>query len=283
MNKMIQSGQTLAQIRQVFRTISSPRLPMHWLDGWLLTVIDKPSIYVVTEPNDVPTDQQIVRINEGVERMMAGEPLAYLLGKCEFWSREFVVNRHTLIPRPDTERLVEMVMAFAKPLPAGRLLDLGTGSGCIGITLACELADWQVVLVDNSPQALEVAKTNAQQHHVNAQCQLSHWYDALTGTFDVIVSNPPYIRSDDEHLVGLQHEPITALVAFDDGLSDIKQIIGGAKHHLNAGGWLAIEHGYHQGALVFELFVQAGFTQVQTIKDYGGNDRLTMGILPTGA
>lgn len=274
---------SIAEIRQVFASISNDKLPLHWLNGWLLAVIDQPSSFLITDGDFVPSIEQAKRLNDGIARMMTGEPLAYLVGSQSFWGRDFAVNAHTLIPRADTEILIETVLRLYhddKAASTPKILDLGTGTGCIAITLAKELPSSQVWAVDFSDGALQVARANAKSLAAD-NCTLlqSDWYTAVTERFDIIVSNPPYIDKTDAHLADLHHEPISALVADDAGLSDIMTIVTGAGAHLNAGGALLIEHGYDQGAAVRKIFEDAGFTQVATIQDYGGNDRMTMGFL----
>ncbi len=278
-------------------------LPKHWLEDWLLYVIDKPMSFLITDSDYQLTDSEFKEWQDGINKMQNGTPLAYLIGKQAFWSLDFIVNKHTLIPRADTEVLVEQVLEWVKqppptpllekegelpPLDKGRagegsfkLLDLGTGSGCIAISLAHELKDWQVTAVDFSEQALEVAKQNAQLNQINnIQFVESSWFANLDKNqkYSVIVSNPPYIRRGDKHLAQLTAEPITALVAEYKGLSDIGQIVLQAPSYLLKGGLLAIEHGYNQADDVQKLFKQAKFSEIKTIKDYGGNDRVTMGV-----
>jgi len=228
--------------------------------------------------------------------------LAYLTGQQEFWSLNFTVNEHTLIPRPDTEVLIEQVLAWINSQPnrndddnkPKRLLDLGTGSGCIAISLAHELNKrqpnnkaerWQVVAVDLSLEALKVARHNAVVNEVAADIKFiqSSWYEVLSAQneplFDVIVSNPPYIDEEDEHLARLVAEPISALSARNHGLADIALIVKQAPQHLRKGGLLAIEHGFDQGLAVRQLFLDNRFESVHTVQDFGGNDRVTLGRL----
>lgn len=273
---------SIARIRQVFATWQSQNLPRHWLDGWLLAVINQPSVFLITDGDYVPTDDEMTRLSIGIVRMMDGEPLAYLTGMQGFWGREFVVNAHTLIPRADTEILIETVLGMVKQgdiSASPAILDLGTGSGCIGITLALELPSSSVVAVDYSDEALAVASQNADRLGAD-NCTLirSDWYSAIDGVFDIIVSNPPYIAKDDTHMAALTHEPVSALVADQDGLADIITIADGAHRHLRAGGLLVIEHGYDQGMAVREILTKAGFAGVRTVKDYGDNDRITLGF-----
>lgn len=279
-------------------------LPAHWVSDWLLHVLQKSPSFLITDGNYQLTDAEQAQFNTGIAQMQAGKPLAYLTGKQAFWSLEFEVNEHTLIPRPDTEVLVEQVLDWItqhknslsvlndEPILAPyQLLDLGTGSGCIAISLAHELAtiypkQWQVTALDFSTEALAVAKRNAQLNAVsNIQFLQSDWFSALKRSedtdqplFDIIVSNPPYIVDNDQHLDKLKAEPLSALVAPDNGLGDIKQIVEQARDYLVRGGLLAVEHGYDQGELVRQMFTDFGYDQVKTMKDYGGNDRVTLGI-----
>ena len=279
-------------------------LPAHWVSDWLLHILQKSPSFLITDGGYQLTEAEQAQFNTGIAQMQAGTPLAYLTGKQAFWSLEFEVNEHTLIPRPDTEVLVEQVLDWItqhknslsvlndEPIVAPyQLLDLGTGSGCIAISLAHELAtiyskQWQVTALDFSTEALAVAKRNAQLNAVNnIQFLHSDWFSVLNDSetterplFDVIVSNPPYIIDNDQHLDKLKAEPLSALVAPDNGLGDIKQIAEQARDYLVRGGLLAVEHGYDQGELVRQMFTDFGYDQVKTMKDYGGNDRVTWGI-----
>ncbi len=276
------------QIQQLTNTESASKLPSFWLTDWLLYVIDKPALFLITDESYELTEDEKKQFNAGVTKMQQGMPLAYLTGQQAFWSLNFMVNEHTLIPRPDTEILIEQVIDWINTpsihASTKRLLDLGTGSGCIAISLAHELKNdnWQVVAVDLSPAALEVAQYNALINEVaNIKFIQSSWYDAFRThekvSFDVIVSNPPYIDEEDEHLAQLKAEPISALSAPNHGLADIEHIIQQAPSYLRIGGLLAIEHGFDQGFAVRQLFADNGFESVTTVQDYGGNDRVTLG------
>ena len=290
---------TVQQIKQqAVVTAKTLAVPAFWITDWLLYVIDKPAVFLMTDEDYQLSATELAQFNVGVTKMQQGTPLAYLTGKQEFWSLDFKVNEHTLIPRPDTEVLVEQVLEWINNQPVDdsseqiltssnkRLLDLGTGSGCIAISLAHELkkASWQVVAVDFSAEALEVAKYNATTNKVhNIELVQSIWYSELstdnTQLFDVIVSNPPYIDEADEHLAGLLAEPISALSAPNHGLADIEHIVQQASKYLRVDGLLAIEHGYDQGLAVRQLFADNSFDNIQTIKDFGDNDRVTLGQL----
>ncbi|MGA6100637.1 peptide chain release factor N(5)-glutamine methyltransferase [Psychrobacter pocilloporae] len=279
------------QIGQLTNGETNRQIPSFWPTDWLLYVIDKPSLFLMTDDDYQLTDSELARFNNGVVKMQQGIPLAYLIGQQEFWSLNFSVNEYTLIPRPDTEVLVEQVLKWinAQPVsnPHKRLLDLGTGSGCIAISLAHELKkdNWQVVAVDLSLEALDTARHNADFNGVtNIEFIQSSWYQALPTDdecrFDVIVSNPPYIDEADEHLAGLTAEPISALSAPNHGLADIEHIVQQAPPYLCKKGLLAIEHGHDQGVAVRRLFLENGFESVHTVQDYGGNDRVTVGQYP---
>ena len=291
---------TVEQIKkQAMQTAKDLAVPVFWITDWLLFVIDKPALFLMMDKDYQLSATELAQFNAGVTKMQQGIPLAYLTNKQEFWSLDFKVNEHTLIPRPDTEVLVEQVLhwintADKELVPNAdtsnkRLLDLGTGSGCIAISLAHELklarklkqVSWQVVAVDLSTEALKVAQHNAVSNGVDIEFVYSTWYEALSTQdeqlFDVIVSNPPYIDEADEHLAGLLAEPISALSAPNHGLADIEHIIKYAPKYLQEGGLLAIEHGFDQGIAVHQLYIDNNFIKVKTIQDFGGNDRVTLG------
>ena len=297
------TNQTVRQSVTALKKANYANVPSHWVTDWLLYVLQKSPSFLITDGDYQLTKAEQAQFDAGIAKMQSGTPLAYLTGKQAFWSLEFEVNEHTLIPRPDTEVLVERVLGWIdNNLPIDntnnspkRLLDLGTGSGCIAISLAHELQTlapnrWQVTAIDYSQPALAVAKRNAALNDViNIEFKQSDWFSVLNNSddsvrapdkpvFDVIVSNPPYIVDNDEHLDKLKAEPLSALVAPDNGLGDIKQIADQARDYLIHGGLLAVEHGYDQGELVRQIFTDFGYDQVETIKDYGGNDRVTWGV-----
>jgi len=228
-----------------------------------------------------------------LEKLRAeGHPVAYLIGKKEFFNIELKVAPDVLIPRPETELLVELaidhVQASGKKTP--RILDLGTGSGAIGLALAKNLPNSQVTCVDVSAEALKIAQENARLLNLNSVKFIqSDWFDDLATSlpaedclFDVIVSNPPYIEQNDSHLNqgDLRFEPMRALASGEDGLDDIRTIIDHCLVHLKPQGWLMLEHGYNQAQAVADLMAQAGLLNIDTIKDFGGNDRVTIGKNP---
>ncbi|WP_350557807.1 peptide chain release factor N(5)-glutamine methyltransferase [Psychrobacter sp. CAL346-MNA-CIBAN-0220] len=300
----------IQQIKQQSQPLANASMngaiPHFWITDWLLYVIKKPSVFLMTNDDYQLTKAEYEQFNAGVTKMQKGIPLAYLTGHQEFWSLDFKVNEHTLIPRPDTEVLVEQVLNWINiqsntEATAGqrdgankRLLDLGTGSGCIAISLAHELSPknnnvdkdnqtkWQVVAVDVSAEALKVARHNAVINKINnIEFIQSSWYSELSThsekLFDVMVSNPPYIDEADVHLQHLQAEPVSALSAPNYGLADIEHIVQHAPRYLRIDGLLAVEHGFDQGAAVRQLFLDSSFDAVQTIQDFGGNDRVTLG------
>lgn len=275
------NDKTIKALKRDFRRLSNAHLPYHWLESWLLFVLNKDKAFLIANDDYVLSEEEHQAFAWGLTQLQNHTPLAYLIGRQGFFGHEFVVNEHTLIPRADTEILVETVLTFVRDNHLGNahILDLGTGTGCIGISLAKALPSSRVLLCDKSPHALAVAKDNATHLAAdNCQCHHGSWYEGIHEVFDVIVSNPPYIAKDDEHLRYLGAEPLMALVADDEGLSDIKMIIGGALTHLHHGGLLAIEHGHDQSVSVQSLFCQANFKEIRTMKDHGGNDRVTMGI-----
>ena len=235
----------------------------------------------VTHDNDEITDDVRQKYDTLIARREAGEPVPYIIGEQEFFSRPFKVREGVLIPRPDTETLIETVLAQATCYQAKTLLDMGTGSGCIAITLALEMPELRVTATDFSDKALIVAKENADALQAKIEFHQGSWYEALPegARFDIIVSNPPYIHPEDHHLANLRYEPITALTDGYDGLKDLRAIVAGAPDHLQSGGLLAMEHGWDQGEAVRNLFDSDRWCDVKTIKDLGENDRVTLGRL----
>ena len=221
-----------------------------------------------------------------VARRAQGEPMAYILGEREFYGRMFAVNPHVLIPRPDTETLIDAVLSdFGEQ--ALSVIDLGTGSGAIALTLAAERPNWNVCATDISAQALEVARQNAQRLNISVRFFEGDWWDALPADeslkFHIIVSNPPYIEANDTHLSegDVRFEPIGALTDGADGLQHYRSLLRNLAQYLHPNGAVYFEHGYNQGASVRALLSQAGLTQVRTIQDLSGNDRVSTGFFIT--
>lgn len=235
---------------------------------------------LMTRLPELLTAPQQALLDAALQRRLTGEPLAYITGRWWFWDLELEVAPCTLIPRPDTELLVEQALALALPAQA-KVLDLGTGTGAIALALANSQPNWQVTAVDFSPAAVALASRNRERLALaNCQIRQSDWYSALAGCrFDLILSNPPYIEATDPHLQqgDVRFEPASALVAPDQGLADLAQICAGAMAHLQPDGWLWLEHGYQQAEAVQQLLRQAGFEHVSSRRDYGGQWRITGG------
>ena len=246
----------------------------------LQTSLDVNHSWLISHENDAMGGKQEAAFEALIKRRLNGEPIAYILGKREFYGLEFIVTPDTLIPRPDTETLVEAALAKIPTDQTCSVLDLGTGTGAIAIAIASQRPQAQITAVDASPAALAVAQTNAQNLHVNnVQFVLSDWFGALQGqTFDVIVSNPPYIAEDDSHLAqgDLRFEPASALAAGKDGLDCIRAITSQAKQYLKPQGWLMLEHGYNQAEKVLPLMENAGFKSISSILDLSGIYRVTV-------
>jgi release factor glutamine methyltransferase len=219
-----------------------------------------------------------------VERRAAGEPVAYLVGRRGFWTLDLEVTPATLIPRPETELLVELALARLPRNGAPRVADLGTGSGAIALAIARECAHAQVLATDASEAALAVARRNAETNGIrNLAFARSDWFAALAEQrFDLVVSNPPYIAAADPHLAqgDLRYEPASALASGSDGLDDIRRIVAGAQEHLTQGGWLLFEHGWDQGSAVRGLLEAAGYGEVFTAQDLERRDRVSGGRSP---
>ena len=224
------------------------------------------------------------RFAELWRRRQAGEPVAYLIGRRGFWTLDLAVTPATLVPRPETELLVELALARLPADTPARVTDLGTGSGAITLAIASERPRAQVVATDASADALAVARANAAENGLtNVDFRRGSWFAPLAGeVFDLIASNPPYIAEGDPHLFegSLPHEPAEALSSGRDGLDAIREIAAGAPAHLRAGGWLLLEHGLEQGAAVRELLAAAGFVEIATETDLEGRDRVTFGKNP---
>ncbi len=235
--------------------------------------------YLMTWPDKALSTAQQQYFEKLIALRQSGVPVAHITGEREFWSLPLKVTPDTLIPRPDTEVLVEAVLEKVQ-LTQCTLADLGTGTGAIALAIKSERPDWQVFAVDQSTDALAVAKQNAQSLGLDIECQLGDWLSCFApNSLDVIVSNPPYIDEKDPHLSegDVRFEPLSALVADNNGLSDIETIIEQATHVLKPGGMLFFEHGYQQAQSVQALLAKAGFSQIETVADYGGNPRVTLG------
>ncbi len=231
--------------------------------SWLFSHADEP----------LPDDARAV-FSAHLQRRLRGEPIAYILGEQEFWSLTLAVTPDCLVPRADTECLIEWALSL--PGDALKVVDLGTGSGAIALALASEKPHWQVTATDVSEAALNVAKRNAQTHRLNIEFGLGNWFEAVEREcFDLVVSNPPYIADTDPHLAHLRHEPQSALTSGHDGLDAIRHIAAHAGAHMTPGAYLALEHGYDQGQRVRDILSEQGFLSATTGTDLAGRDRFT--------
>lgn len=249
----------------------------------LREVLNQSDAYLLAHGDDTLTAGQAQQYVALVVRRVAGEPVAYITGRREFHGREFVVNPSVLIPRPETELLVELALQRLPAAAPARVLDLGAGSGCIGISIAAERPQAQITLIEASEAALEVARGNAAQWApVNTTLLHSDWYAAIGNErYDLIVANPPYVAEGDAHLEqgDLRFEPRTALAAGVDGLNDLQRIIAQAPQHLREEGWLLLEHGFDQAVACAWLLEAAGFADVFNAPDLVGIPRVSGGRL----
>lgn len=267
----------------------------------LQTVTGKSSAYLLAFAETLLTPVQVALLEEKLQRRAKGEPMAYILGSKSFWTLDLKVSPDTLIPRPDTEILVENALEKAKvrlnsadfygehKLKEFAILDLGTGTGAIALALAQELqplaekygVTLKVIGVDKIPAAVTLATHNAEQNHIrNVEFRQSHWFDALSEQkFDLIVANPPYIDPQDPHLQqgDVRFEPLSALISNQQGYADLRLIIEQAKHYIKPQGWLMVEHGWQQGEKVRAIFQANLWQQVETYRDYSDNERITIG------
>jgi release factor glutamine methyltransferase len=236
-------------------------------------------VQLVIRSKDELSPQQVTDVSALFMRRMQGEPIAYLTGEREFHGLRFEITPDVLIPRHETELLVELGMA--KLSKGGSILDLGTGSGAIAVSLAHARRDAQVTASDISPDALSLARRNAAAHAVALQFVQSNWFEQIEGKFDLIISNPPYIAASDPHLMqgDLRFEPRAALTDEANGMMHISTIVDGAVRHLKPGGWLLLEHGYDQSAAVRALLQKSGWQQVQSWKDLAGIERVSGAVL----
>jgi release factor glutamine methyltransferase len=247
----------------------------------LQSVLQVDRAWILCHPEQSLEPDQQAKYASLFDRRLKGEPIAYLVGEREFFGLTLKVSPATLIPRPETELLVEQALQRIPPRSKCRVLDLGTGSGAIALSIAYERPDAEVVAVDASKDALEVARFNVQRLNLgNVRLLPSNWFSALQGEhFDIIVSNPPYVAAGDAHLTqgDVRFEPRSALASGTDGLDDIRNICAKAKNHLNANGWLLFEHGHDQAAQVCVLLQRSGFGNVFSVRDLAGIERVSGG------
>ncbi|MEX0976244.1 MAG: peptide chain release factor N(5)-glutamine methyltransferase [Woeseia sp.] len=252
----------------------SPRLDAELL---LARAIDVAGSYLLAHPEDVLDDDAVERFRLAIDRRAAGVPVPYITGVREFWSIALAVSPDTLVPRPETELLVELALGHLPPGRALRVLDLGTGSGAIAVALAKERPSSFITATDQSAAALAVARENARRHLLaNIEFTLGDWTSAVAGArFDLIVSNPPYLAVDDPALPSLRHEPLTALVAGNDGLDTFRILARDCRALLDVGGSLLLEHGVDQREQVAGILVAAGWSQIECFRDLAGRPRVT--------
>lgn len=238
--------------------------------------------YLKTWPDRLLNTEELNAFNGLFQRRLTGEPIAYILGWQGFWSLDLKVSAHTLIPRPETELLVETALALSLPSKAS-VLDLGTGTGAIALALAGERFSWVLTAVDVQPQAVALAEENRAAHRLNnVKVVQGNWFSSLPEVkFDLIVSNPPYIEDNDPHLSqgDVRFEPVSALVSGPQGFDDLILLVAQSAGFLAANGWLLVEHGCEQGDGVRALFAEAGFHAIETRRDYNQLDRITLGQL----
>lgn len=268
----VQAGATVGAVQGA--------LPLDPLENRILLchALGLTRVGLITQSHRALTGAEAAALNALVARRVAGEPIAYIVGKREFFGLDFRVTDAVLIPRPDTELLVEL--ALERLAPGAALLDMGTGSGAIAVAIAHTRPDARVSALDASAAALEIARANAAAHGAAVRFLHSDWFAALAGErFDLIVSNPPYIAGGDLHLAqgDLRFEPVAALTDHADGLSDLRKIVAGAAPHLAPGGTLLLEHGYDQAAQVRDLLAAQGYQQVQSWRDLAGIERVSGG------
>jgi len=273
---MLSIREHLASSEQAFVESSTPRLDSEVL---LAHVLNKPRSWLHAWPEKSLESESAEQFESLVRERQAGKPIAYILGQREFWSLPFIVNEHVLIPRPETELLVEILLSALPKALATTVLELGTGSGAVALSIAKERPFWEITAVDISSEALVIAQQNAEALGIDTVGFIqSDWFSSVPAQkFDVIISNPPYIADDSPYLVegDVQHEPRKALISGPDGLDDIRKISRDALNYLKPEGLLCLEHGYDQGEVVREILKVAGYCNIRTQKDLQGLDRMT--------
>lgn len=268
--------QALSASNRLEAVSDSPKLDLELL---LCAVLDKPRSYLFTWPDRTLSEEQQHQLEQHIARRLNGEPVAHIVGHTGFWTLQLAVSSDTLIPRPETELLVELALDRL-PASGGRIADLGTGTGAIALALASERPDLDVTGCDRIDAAVALAERNRKDLALtNVHFVQGSWFEPLVGRFGLIASNPPYIDPEDPHLSqgDVRFEPDSALVADDKGMADIDHIARTAPPFLEPGGWLLFEHGYDQGPASAALLRELGYSDVETVKDYGERDRVTLG------
>lgn len=267
---------TISQALDTAKKQGLDRLDAHLLLLYALGKLQTERAWLLANDDSALPSQAADAFDNFSQRRAAGEPLAYIIGYKEFFGLRFSVDARVLVPRPDTETLVQWALDVSSSFASPDILELGTGSGAVAIAIAHTLK-CKVTATDFSTQALSVASDNAAKLGVDVEFLHSHWFEKVSGHYHVIASNPPYIKSSDPHLEALTHEPLNALAAGADGLGDLRQIVQSAPNHLQPGGWLLLEHGYNQESPVRTLLVERGFRQVQSRCDLAGIARCSGG------
>jgi release factor glutamine methyltransferase len=239
--------------------------------------------WLFTWPDKALDGATLTAFNALIEERKSGTPIAYITGYRDFWSLRLKVTPDTLIPRADTELLVETALTLKNVEKPCDVIDLGTGTGAIALSLANECPSWRITATDINPKTLAVAKENATTLELAVSFKESAWFDAINDRYDLVISNPPYIESDDPHLQqgDLRFEPAGALASGQDGLDDIRRLVQQALKHLKKDGYLLLEHGYQQAEAVHSLMAKAGYIDIETHQDIEGRDRVTLGKIPT--
>ncbi len=276
----MQIVEALKNAQQQLNLFDSAKLDAEVL---LCSVLNCERPYVYAHPEQELSNKKIGSFNKLIQLRAEGQPVAHLINNKEFWSLSFHITKDTLIPRPETELLVEASLNKLPKDSIKNILELGTGSGAIAIAIASERPLANLTATDNSDTAIKVAKQNADTHQINnIEFINANWFENENiKNYDLIVSNPPYIEQNDPHLKqgDVRFEPISALASGEDGLDDLRIIIRGSKNHLSQQGWLLVEHGYNQGEAVKQLFIENGYVSLSTLKDYSDNDRISIGQL----
>ena len=279
-------SQTLSDARLQLQTAS----PSPAVDASILMchILDCSSSHLIAWPEKELTPQQATAFSHVLQRRLEGEPVAYITGKREFWSLTLKVSSDVLIPRPETETLVEFVLELFSDRSEMKIADLGTGSGAIACALASEQPHWQIIATDISAAALDIARINASSHNLdNIHFHLGAWFEPVNDhDFDLIISNPPYVAADDHHLMegDVRYEPGIALASGEQGLDAITTLTRQAANYLITGGWLIVEHGYDQQQSVYDCFEQDGFEEIIQLTDLAALPRATAGrYLKSGA